>query len=133
VAQQKTMRLAETYNVQLQYHLLDVNHFDFEDNMFDAVGMIFLHLPPMVRKNIHNELFRTLKLGGVLIMEAFDKSQLKYGTGGPKNPDMLYSPEVLKKDFVHFSRLNIRHTLRKINEGTHHVGEASVIQVKAVK
>ncbi len=133
VAQQKTMRLAKSHNVQLQYHLLDINHFDFDDNAFDAVGMIFLHLPPDIRKTIHNELYRTLKPGGTLIMEAFDKSQLKYGTGGPKNPDMLYSTEDLKRDFMHFSRLSITHKLRTINEGKHHVGEASVIQVKAVK
>ena len=50
-----------------------------------------------------NQFFRetldTLKPGGTLILECFHKEQLKFETGGPKVPEMLYNKEILMKDF----------------------------------
>ena len=129
----KTIALAEKAGVKLQFHLLDVQQLDLQENAYDAIGMIFLHLPPEERKILHENLYRFLKPGGTLIMEAFDKEQLKYGTGGPKNGGMLYTKQMLKSDFSNFSKVKITQTVRQLKEGAHHDGEASVLQVVAVK
>jgi ubiquinone/menaquinone biosynthesis C-methylase UbiE len=129
----KTMALAEKADVDLQFHRLDVEHLDLQENAYDAVGMIFLHLPPEARKTLHHKLYRFLKPGGTLIMEAFSKEQVKYDTGGPKNPEMLYSKEMLEEDFRDFSKLKIHKKTRHLKEGNHHDGEAAVLQIVAVK
>lgn len=132
-AQRKSMAMAKKEGVELQYHRLDVQFLDLQENAYDAAGIIFLHLPPAKRKTFHQRVYELLKPGGILIMEAFNKDQLKYRTGGPKNADMLYTKKMLEADFKDFSKLKVTQKVRYLKEGGHHNGEASVIQVKAVK
>ncbi|MFO7879312.1 MAG: class I SAM-dependent methyltransferase [Bacteroidota bacterium] len=130
---EKTIALAEKAGTELQFHLLDLEHLDLQENAYDAIGMIFLHLTPEARKIFHQKLYTFLKPGGTLIMEAFSKDQLKYGTGGPTSPDKLYTKAMLKEDFQDFSKLRIKQKVRHLKEGGHHDGKASVLQVVAVK
>lgn len=132
-AQRKSMAMAKKEGVELQYHRLDVQFLDLQENAYDAAGIIFLHLPPEERKIFHQRVYELLKPGGTLIMEAFNKDQLKYGTAGPGDKDMLYSKADLENDFKHFTKLSINPMVRKLREGNKHNGEASVLQVKAVK
>ena len=40
-----------------------------------------------------------LKPGGLLIIEAFTPAQLQHSSGGPKQAELLYTAEILQKDF----------------------------------
>lgn len=42
----------------------------------------------------------TLRPGGILLLEAFSPSQLAKTSGGPKNPDLLYSLDLIRGDFI---------------------------------
>ena len=132
-AMEKTMSLAKKQDIEIQYHLVDINDLDLQENCFDAISVIYLHLEPENRKVFHKKVYDMLKPGGVLIMESFSKEQLKFNTGGPKNPDMLYSEEILKNDFKDFTDLKIKTVERELKEGAHHNGTASCIQVLGVK
>ena len=84
-----------------------------------------------------NQFFRetldTLKPGGTLILECFHKEQLKFGTGGPKVPEMLYNKEILMKDFNSLEISLCNEDKVDIFEGEYHSGTSSVVRLVAQK
>ena len=66
----------------------------------NAVALIYTHLPSGIRAGAHRRLATGLKPGGWLLLEAFHPAQLAHGSGGPKDADMLYTPEQLDADFA---------------------------------
>ena len=82
---------------------------------------------------MHQKMVDALKHGGKIIMEAFNKSQLDYPSGGPPVIDMLFSEQELKDDF---SKVNIVELYEKVvylNEGKYHVGDGAVVRLIAEK
>lgn len=67
---------------------------------FDAVVLIFVHLPSAVRRAAHRRLAGLLKPGGWLVLEAFHPAQLAHQSGGPRDVDMLYPLDALRADFA---------------------------------
>ena len=67
---------------------------------FDVVVLVYAHFPPELRPRIHREAAAALVPGGLLVLEAFDQSQLGRASGGPKDLAMLYSTELLREDFA---------------------------------
>jgi SAM-dependent methyltransferase len=107
----------------------DLNDVDFGTSEWDAIVMIFGHLPSTMRSKVHGAFFKALKPGGKVLMEAYAKDQLTFGTGGPKTLEMLYSAEELADDFKAFDNIDIQSVKREIHEGTFHYGMSSVLQV----
>ncbi len=66
---------------------------------FDAVVLVFVHLPPAIRRDAHRRLAQGLKPGGLLLLEAFHPRQLGRSSGGPRQADMLYALGDLQVDF----------------------------------
>ena len=67
---------------------------------FDAVVLIYVHLPAAMRQNAHRRLAAGLRPGGWLLLECFHPEQLTRSSGGPKDVAMLYTPELLTADFA---------------------------------
>lgn len=67
---------------------------------FDAVVLIYCHLPSAIRRLAHPRLAAALKPAGRLILEAFHPDQLGRSSGGPKDRDMLYTLDDLRADFA---------------------------------
>lgn len=129
----KAMHLAQENGVSINYHLGDITKLDAPENSYDAVFLTFLHLQPQDRTNTHKQLVKSLKPGGHIVMEVFDKKQIDMNTGGPKNPEMLYSPKNLEADFQDIQILKNDMDLRYMEEGAHHIGEAFTIHFIARK
>jgi hypothetical protein len=70
---------------------------------------------------------RTLKSGGLLIVQGYTQKQLEYGTGGPKQQENLYTRAMLEREFDGFDDLQIVEEEREIHEGTSHAGLSAVI------
>jgi len=94
---------------------------------FDGVFAIFLHLPPDVRAKVHGAMLRSVKPGGLVIVEAFSTSQLKYSSGGPKRVELLYTAEMLRRDFAGTEAILLEEKEAQISEGTMHSGAAAVV------
>jgi hypothetical protein len=78
---------------------------------------------------MHQKMLRALKPGGVLIMEVFTPEQLQYKTGGPPVKEMLYTAEMLRRDFGEADILLLQETLTDLQEGPGHRGTASVVRL----
>ena len=129
----KMNQLAEMKGVQIHTVCADLNEFEFKENTWDGIVIIFGHFPEELRKKVHGQLFKALKNGGKLVMESYHKDQVNYKTGGPMTETMLYSDEELRADFHEFKQLQINQVAREVHEGEFHFGNAAVIQVIAEK
>jgi hypothetical protein len=76
---------------------------------------------------------RTLKSGGLLIIQGYTPKQLQYGTGGPKKLENLYTRAMLELEFADFRELKIVEEEREMHEGASHAGMSAVIALTAIK
>ncbi len=129
----KAEKLAHNHKVDINYITGDLLKAPFDADCFDAVALVFFHLPTQIRLNIHAHLYHLLNNSGKMFITGFSKEQLKYQSGGPKDIEMLYTPEILANDF---SQMKIVKNIRfneHLNEGVGHQGIASLIEFEALK
>lgn len=133
VAIEKIDKFAKKCGVKINAVCADLNTWEWPQDTYDAVVAIYIHFPSATRAQMHQKMVDALKVGGKIVIEAFNKSQLDYPSGGPPVLDMLFSEEELKQDF---SKVNIVELYEKIvylNEGKYHVGDGAVVRLIAEK
>lgn len=128
---QKAEKLKRRFNVSFNYFVNDVSDFDYKSAYYDAAGLVFFHLPPQLRDRFHEKLIFSLRKGGILIAELFHKEQAGRNTGGPKNPELLYSEEELLQAFAALHILLLEKKTVLLEEGPLHDGEAVVLRMVA--
>lgn len=133
VGLRKAEQLASSHNVTISTLCADLSEYRIEPDRWDGIVSCYCHLPSAIRKPLHRQVAAGLKHGGVFILEGYVKEQIFYGTGGPSDPDMLFSLEELTDeleglDFVHAVSLE-----RDVREGRGHTGIASVVQIIGMK
>lgn len=132
-AKKKSLKLASEINVELNYLINDFQNFYSEFDYYDCIALIFVHTPKDFRNIFHFKLIQYLKPGGNIILEAFSKEQINNSSGGPKNIEMLFSVDDLKKDFSSLNKINITEVEIDLNEGNFHKGKANVIRLVGQK
>jgi len=132
VGRDKALALASRRGVDITYDIRSVTDglADLEGR-FDAVGLVFMHLPGVVRRAAHRAVARCLRPGGTLILEAFSKEQLERGTGGPREAELLYAVDELRGDFETLRIHSLDRCDVELDEGRYHLGVASVIRLLA--
>jgi SAM-dependent methyltransferase len=133
VGLEKARRLADARDVSIRTLHTDLAQYTIETGAWDLIVSVFCHLPPELRRRVHEEVVAGLCPGGMLVLEAFTPQQLEYGTGGPSAADMMMSLDGLHDElrglrFDHAAELD-----RELQEGRYHNGLAAVVQVVAVK
>jgi len=123
----KALLLAQKNKVSFDYQVGDILTSGFKSSSFDAIALVFLHLPMQVRKTIHSYLFSLLKPGGKFFIAGFSIEQLKYNTGGPKDVEMLYTSDLLREDFKDLQIVKNQKMITHLKEGHGHAGDASII------
>jgi SAM-dependent methyltransferase len=132
VAMVKAIKKAEDQKLKINYQVFDLKKFKAEKK-YDAVALIYVHLPERVRKAFHREVYRSLKSGGFLIFEAFAKEQLRLESGGPKDPAQLYDAPSICNDFQFLHVLYCAEKEVELHEGPFHKGMAAVLQLVGQK
>jgi SAM-dependent methyltransferase len=134
-AQTKARALAEKRGVELKLEIWDINEFPFPENAFDVVVEVFTQFStPDERGRKWAGMLRTLKPGGLLLIEGYTPRQLEYNTGGPKELDRLYTREMLEAAFAKgLSRYEIKEYDAHFDEGGGHAGMGAVIDLVGYK
>lgn len=132
-AQQKALALANQFQLSIDYSLADIDSVVLKSKAYDAIGLIYVHLPPDLRKSFHKQCIQALRPGGTLILEAFSKKQLTRSSGGPKDAKLLYTLEDLLDDFNGMQILYSKTEEVTLSEGPFHEGESSVVRIVARK
>jgi cyclopropane fatty-acyl-phospholipid synthase-like methyltransferase len=132
VGLQKAQALAAERGVAIQTERADLTAWDWPEATFDVVVEVYLHLGPGARSRLHAAMLAALKPGGLLILEAFRKEQLRYreqyGSGGPPDTAFLYDAETLQQDFAAAEILDLEETVTTLREGSYHSGPAAVVR-----
>ena len=134
IALDKARRLAGTRGVTVHYDVASVYDWPWPMAAFDLVAAIFVQFadPPM-RTFMFERMARSLKGGGLLLIEGYTPKQLRYGTGGPKQVDQLYTERLLRESFAGFEVLELREYEAELDEGSRHRGMSAVIDFVARK
>lgn len=129
----KADKLAEEKRVKINYTVNNLAGYSCMQNYYDAVALIFLHLEEPLRNKVYRMAVEALKNGGRIILESFDKEQLNYNSGGPKEKELLYSLEEIVNDFIELDFVKFSKEIIELNEGKFHEGKGSVVRFVGIK
>lgn len=132
-AKEKALTFARQNNVLFRYEIGNFLDIPVEHFSFDAVALIYIHMNEEGREQLHKKAITSLKRGGTLIFEAFDKEQLGKTSGGPQNLDVLYSLEEIVTDFQDLDFKYFAKETLQLDEGEGHKGEAHIIRFAGIK
>lgn len=134
VAQVKAARLAQSRGVSLDLRLADAADWEWPPEAFDLVAAIFIQFAnPVERQRIFAGIRRTLKRGGLLLLEGYRPEQLAFGTGGPPHLENLYTAPMLRDAFEGFEIINLSEYDAVLEEGLAHSGMSALINLVARK
>ncbi len=91
----------------------------------------FAHLPPELRRQVHAAVAQGLQPGGIFLLEAYTPAQLRFGTGGPKSPELLMTLAELRAELAGLQFLVAQEIERDVVEGDGHTGRGAVVQIAA--
>ncbi|MDK9696109.1 MAG: class I SAM-dependent methyltransferase [Siculibacillus sp.] len=129
-AQAKARALARARGVSIETVTADLLVWDWPENAFDVVAAIFFQfLEPAERTDVFARIRRTLKPGGLLLLQGYRPEQIANGTGGPKTPENMYTRELLEAAFGDFDDLRIEVGDPVLDEGVGHRGPSAVIDL----
>jgi SAM-dependent methyltransferase len=130
LAQEKARKLAAERGVRLRVEQVDITNWTWPEAAFDVVAAIFFQFcKPPERDKIFAGIKKTLKPGGLLLLEGYGPKQLEYKTGGPSDLARLYTRELLEQAFRDFSSLDIREYDAELHEGERHAGMSALIDL----
>jgi len=128
VAREKALRFAQEQSVKIRYDIRDIETFK-ADKQYDVVALLYVHLPEQLRHSFHEQIYKSVKPGGFLLLEAFAKEQVALNSGGPKDPALLYDAPSICRDFPFLHLLNCEQKELILDEGAFHKGEAAVLRL----
>ena len=134
VAASKAATLAQQKGVKLDFEVADMLTWEWGENRFDLVVAIFIQFAsPEQRSGLFENIKKSLKPGGLLLLEGYTPRQLEYGTGGPPVAENMYTEPLLRKEFSHREIVHLKEYDNEINEGSGHKGMSALIDLVARK
>lgn len=130
----KARAFAQREGVSVNFAVADCDGFVWPEAAYDGLAAIFVQFadPPM-RARLFERIGRSLKPGGVLILQGYTPKQLEYRTGGPPFASHLYTPELLREAFDGLEILELREYEADLAEGEGHRGRSALIGLVARK
>ena len=128
----KARQLAADRDLEVSWIEADVIEWQPPPASFDAVVVMYLHLPPPQRRQVLRQATQALAPGGLLLVVGHDISNLTDGVGGPQDPEVLFCPEEIARDLT---GLQIERAERVKRTVVNETGEATAIDalVRAVR
>lgn len=134
VALEKARKLAAERGAEIEFEQADLEHWQWSENRFDMVAAIFIQFaPPALRQQMFEGIKRTLKPGGLLLLQGYTPRQLEYKTGGPPVAENMYTESLLRAAFADMEWLHFAEHDDIIHEGTGHHGMSALIDLVARK
>lgn len=130
VAMLKAKTLARERNVTLDFELADLLQWDWGERRYDVVVGIFIQfVGPEQREQMFANIKRSLKPGGLLMLQGYTPRQLEYRTGGPSQAENLYTETLLREMFADMDILHLHEHDDVLREGAGHSGMSALIDL----
>ena len=134
IALAKAKQFAADNKVNIEYSLCDTDSFDWQPNTYDAIIGIFIQFAdPEMRSRIFKQVHRSLKPGGLFILQGYTPKQLEYKTGGPSLIENLYTEERIRELSRDFEILDLQCYEKELSEGARHNGMSALLGMVAKK
>jgi SAM-dependent methyltransferase len=134
VGVEKAKDLAKASGVAVNFNVCDCDSWAWKPHAYDYVIAIFVQFAdPDMRQRLFANMIKTLKPGGVLILQGYTPKQLDYKTGGPPCADHLYTDSLLQSAFRDLEIIELRSYEAEITEGEQHRGLSALIGMVARK
>jgi len=127
----KARRLAAARGLAIDTLAADLAEYRIEPGAWDAIVSIWCHLPSGLRRHVYAEVAAGLRPGGVFLLESYTPEQIRLGTGGPKNPDLMPTLAQLRMELPGLVFDVAEERERDVSEGGGHRGRSAVVQVVA--
>jgi 2-polyprenyl-3-methyl-5-hydroxy-6-metoxy-1,4-benzoquinol methylase len=123
----KLEKRAKEENLLINTICLDLNDWEI-DKKYDVIVASYLHMYKDEREVLFKKIENSLEKNAYFVGEFFSTKQLNYKSGGPKDVELLYTPEDFEVYFNTCTK-NISEEVVFLDEGKGHKGEACVIRV----
>jgi SAM-dependent methyltransferase len=128
----KARKLAAMSGVSVEYSVADCDSWPWPTDTYDGIAAIFVQFAdPTMRERLFANVIRSLKVGGLLVLQGYSPKQLEYKTGGPSLLSHLYTEEMLRTAFASTEILELRAYDADLTEGTRHRGRSALIGLVA--
>jgi len=128
----KARAFAQREGVTVNFAVADCDGFSWPEAAYDGVAAIFVQFAdPPTRARMFERIVRSLKPGGVLILQGYAPKQLEYRTGGPPILSHLYTQELLQAAFADLSIIELKDYEALVHEGQGHSGQSALIGLVA--
>jgi SAM-dependent methyltransferase len=131
----KAARLAERRGVAVDFRQAGAADWDWSQP-FDAVVAVFVQFAgPPLRTAMFAGFAQALGPGGVVLIHGYHVRHLSpgYGQGGSRNPENLYTPDLLPSAFDGWNILAAQDYDADLAEGDGHIGRSALVDFVARK
>ena len=134
IALAKAKQFSIDNQVEVEYSFSDTDSYAWQENTYDAVIGIFIQFAdPAMRARIFENAYKTLKSGGLFILQGYTPKQLDYKTGGPSLIEHLYTEEMIRDLAKQFEILELVSYEKALSEGPRHTGMSALLGFVAQK
>lgn len=134
VALARAATLAAERGVSVDFMLADALCWTYPEASFDLVIGIFIQFAaPDERRALFENMKRTLRPGGRIVLQGYTPKQRDYRTGGPSAVENLYTAALLREAFEGCDIELLTEYENVLNEGLAHRGQSALIGMVARK
>lgn len=95
----KAVQLAAARDVAVDWVCADLADYEPTAASYGLVVLSYIHVDPALRVALHAKAARSLVARGRLVVVGHHVRNLEEGIGGPQNPDLLLTEELMESDF----------------------------------
>lgn len=128
----KAQKLLDHFSVSAKLEMTDLLKMPWPEQDYDLITSLWLHLPKGARSEVYKNAKKSLKPGGIFLLEAFRKEQKNY-EGGPPTDKIMPSLAELQEEFKDWQIELAQEIDREISEGKEHRGIVASVQFLAIK
>lgn len=130
----KARALAREAGVGVNFDVSDCDRWPWPDAAYDGVVAIFVQFAdPAMRERLFASMVKSLKPGGILILQGYTPQQLVYKTGGPPHASHMYTADMLRDAFAPLDIVELVEYEEDLAEGVQHAGRSALIGMVARK
>ena len=129
----KARRLARAQDVAVDFRVEDLDGWDWSQTFETVVGIFIQFVGPAARADLFRRIDGALKPGGLLLLHGYAPRQVGYGTGGPPDPENMYTLDLLHTAFAGYEVLRVEDFDADVDEGKGHSGRSALIDFIARK
>ena len=117
IAIEQAREMAAVQGLDARFEAVNLMAWDPDGQVWDLVVLAYIHLPEDMRKAVHAAAVSAVAPGGRIVVIAHHLDNLEYGTGGPSNPDWLFTETQLADDFAGLDIVRNERVIRSTEHG----------------